>query len=100
MTKPFRSRRYLDLAEGQSCIRCGADDGTVVAAHYCGQFQHRLGKGMGQKCADVVSAHLCGKCHADFDQYRMGSSDARDAEFLALCWDTLLRNIRNGSVVL
>lgn len=96
----LRSRKYLDLAEGQPCIRCGRNDGTVVAAHYCGPFQHRLGKGMGTKVADVVSAHLCAACHVAFDSYKAGNTDARDAEFLALCWDTLLRNIRNGSVVL
>jgi len=72
----------------------------VVAAHYCGQYQHRLGKGMGQKAHDFASAHLCGACHSHFDGYKGGSDDARDAEFLALCLDTLARNLRSGDAVL
>ena len=26
----FRSRKLLDYAKGQTCVACGADDGTIV----------------------------------------------------------------------
>ena len=39
----------------------------MVAAHYTGLRQHRLGKGRGIKCSDIFTAHLCSKCHAEFD---------------------------------
>lgn len=97
--KPHRSRKYLDLAEGQSCIRCGAHDGTVVSAHYCGRYQHRLGRGAGQKAHDFCSAHLCGRCHTEFDTYAAGNDDARAAEFMLLILETLARNIRRGVLV-
>ena len=95
-----RSRKYLDLAEGQACVKCGINDGTVVSAHYSGLYGHRLGRGGSMKAHDFCSAHLCGKCHREFDSYAAGNDDARAAEFMLLILETLARNLRNGSVVL
>jgi len=44
-----RSRKYLNAAEGQSCVNCGVNDGTVMAAHYQGMRSHAYGKGRGIK---------------------------------------------------
>ena len=45
-----------ELARGQSCIRCGADDGTVVLAHYTGVRREAFGGGFGKKVHDAVVA--------------------------------------------
>ena len=60
--KPVRSRKLLDAAENERCIRCGCQDGTVVAAHYQGFGSNRLGKGRGQKPDDTATAELCSWC--------------------------------------
>ena len=59
--------KLLAAAKGQACVCCGAKDGTVVAAHYTGFRQHRLGKGKGIKCHDFCVAFLCAKCHSLYD---------------------------------
>lgn len=60
----IRARKLLDHANGACCQNCGAQDGTVVAAH--ANRQH-LGKGVGFKAMDIFSAHLCCRCHAWLD---------------------------------
>lgn len=50
---------------------CGIEDGTVVAAH------RNEGKGMGLKVSDALVAALCHKCHAELDQGKELSRDAR-----------------------
>lgn len=47
-----------------SCQHCGADDGTVVAAHTNWQG----GKGKGIKADDNLIASLCHDCHMEIDQ--------------------------------
>lgn len=93
---PYRNRRLLDAAEGESCIRCNTNDGTVVAAHYSGMGAHQLGKGMGQKADDHCTAHLCARCHAEMDSYAEGNGDARAAEFLLLILKTQRRLLDKG----
>ena len=44
---------------------CGAQDGTVVAAH---SNQLRDGKGRGLKAHDYRIAALCYRCHMNLDQ--------------------------------
>ena len=46
-------------------MHCGAQDGTVVAAH---SNQLRDGKGRGLKAHDYRIAALCYRCHSDLDQ--------------------------------
>ena len=71
----FRSRKLLDLAEGRACVMCGAEDGTIVAAH-SNMIEH--GKGRGFKAHDGMSAWLCYRCHTHYDQGGMPKSEARD----------------------
>ena len=61
----YRSRKLLDAARELPCQHCGAQDGTVVAAH---SNQLRDGKGRGLKAHDYRIASLCYKCHAELDQ--------------------------------
>ena len=46
------------------CQRCGAQDGTVVAAH---SNQLRDGRGVGHKTHDYRIAALCYRCHNEID---------------------------------
>jgi len=93
---PYRNRRILDAAKGETCVRCGANDETVVAAHYSGMGAHRLGKGMGQKADDHCVAWLCIACHQEMDSYSEGNGDARAAEFLMLILETQRRLLDRG----
>ncbi len=61
----FRSPILLRQARDQSCVHCGADDGTIVAAH-SNMPEH--GKGQSIKANDCFIAHLCGNCHRWLDQ--------------------------------
>ena len=96
--KPYRNRKLLDAAKGQSCIRCGADDGTIVAAHYSGLYSDQLGKGAGQKAWDLFVAFLCRDCHATFDSYKDGNDDARAAKFMLLILKTQMRLLDMGVI--
>jgi hypothetical protein len=61
----IRSPALLRLARDQSCTNCGADDGTIVAAH---SNWMRHGKGKSIKAHDIFHAHLCFRCHGFLDQ--------------------------------
>ena len=61
----LRVPALLRLARDQACANCGAQDGTVVAAH-SNHVDH--GKGWAIKANDCFTAHLCWKCHAWLDQ--------------------------------
>lgn len=68
----YRSPKLLVAVREAPCMRCGAQDGTVVAAH---SNQLRDGKGRGIKAHDYRIAALCFRCHAEIDQ---GSSMSKD----------------------
>lgn len=59
-----RSKRLLEVARYIPCQHCGADDGTVVAAH----TNWGGGKGRGIKADDNLIASLCFTCHSKLDQ--------------------------------
>ncbi len=63
--KYLRSKAILKACRELPCQLCGADDGTVVAAH-SNQAIH--GKGRGIKASDQYVAALCFKCHHEIDQ--------------------------------
>jgi len=96
--KPYRNKKLLNASRGRSCTKCGADDGTIVRAHYQGIGSYRLGKGKGQKPHDFASADLCMVCHSEFDQYETGNNTDRGWEFLLLCMETLARDFRQGII--
>lgn len=54
-------------AQGQSCVRCGVDNGTTVLAHIGGPRAHLYGRGMGHKGHDAIAAWLCRDCHEWMD---------------------------------
>jgi hypothetical protein len=59
-----RSKKLLENARLIPCQQCGADDGTVVAAH----TNWGGGKGRGIKADDNLIASLCFDCHSQLDQ--------------------------------
>jgi len=97
--KPYRNPKILRYAQDYPCIRCGRDDGTVVAAHYSGLFSNLLGKGMGQKPHDHCVAHLCRDCHIDYDAYTKGNNEGRAINFLMDILLTLERLLRDGRLI-
>lgn len=102
--KRFESRWLLDQAKDQPCVRCGADDKTIVPAHYHGMYAHLFGKGGSIKADDFMVAHLCHACHVLFDSTELDKSpwetDAeREMELLVCICRTIRRLVFQGSVV-
>jgi len=96
----------LDAAKFQSCVNCGAWDGTVVAAPYTGMRSHWLGKGTGHKVHDLCVADLGARCHQIFDLH-LGGSERKDSfdkkidlseQFLFLVIKTLLRRVEQDVI--
>ena len=71
----YRNKKLLEVVRNSPCQLCGAQDGTVVAAH---SNQLRDGKGRSIKAHDYRIAALCYTCHADIDQGRMSREDKQD----------------------
>lgn len=99
----LRSRKLLDYAEGQSCVMCGADDGTIVCAH-SNLGEHGKGKKTGSgagslKASDICTAHLCFRCHADYDQGKTMTREQRRDFILTAIVRTVMRLLDQGRVV-
>jgi hypothetical protein len=60
----YRNKVLTQSAKNESCVSCGADDGTIVWAH---SNSSRHGKGMGIKAHDLFGAYLCHQCHTMYD---------------------------------
>ena len=66
--KTFRSARLREVinalgANGDlECMECGANDGTIVAAHT------NQGKGLAIKAPDSHLLAICARCHSRLDQ--------------------------------
>ena len=103
----IRSTKYLRGAKGQGCINCGANNGTIVAAHYTGLRSSIFGKGTGCKPHDVCVADLCRKCHETFDKNMAGHGPTKywkkiDAseQFMYCVVQTFIRRLRQGIITL
>lgn len=68
----WRSKKLTQSAKHESCVSCGADDGTIVWAH---SNQQTHGKGMGIKAHDLFGAYLCQRCHDAYDGRSDGAID-------------------------
>ena len=60
----YRNDKLLEAVREFPCQHCGAQDGTVVAAH---SNQQRDGKGTSIKAHDYRIAALCYRCHHELD---------------------------------
>ena len=83
-----RSRRLLNMAKDQPCVACGAQDGTIVAAH-SNLLEH--GKGAGHKAHDCMSAWLCHRCHSEYDQGKSMTKDEKREFILTMICRTNIR---------
>lgn len=79
----YRNEKLLKACRSIECVNCGADDGTIVAAH------QNEGKGMGLKAPDSRVMSLCFRCHSEYDQ---GRSMTRD-EKRAFAWEMMARTL-------
>ena len=70
----YRNQKLLEIVREAPCQTCGAQDGTVVAAH---SNQLRDGKGRSIKAHDYRIAALCYSCHAQLDQGSKMSKEDR-----------------------
>ena len=70
----YRNQKLLEAVREAPCQLCGAEDGTVVAAH---SNQLRDGKGRSIKAHDYRIAALCYSCHAQLDQGSKMSKEDR-----------------------
>lgn len=70
----YRNKKLLEVVRDSPCQLCGAEDGTVVAAH---SNQLRDGKGRSIKAHDYRIAALCYTCHAELDQGSKMSKEDR-----------------------
>lgn len=69
-----RSKKLLEACRQLSCQHCGAQDGTVVAAHSNSAVH---GKGRGIKASDQYVASLCHLCHHQLDAGFLWSREQR-----------------------
>lgn len=84
---PVRSSALREACRAIPCQVCGADDGTVCAAHSNWQ-EH--GKAGALKAGDANCAGLCWRCHADLDQGSRLSYEQRRAMWYR-AWDRTVR---------
>lgn len=92
----YRNRKLLDLANGAPCMSCGAQDGTVVAAH---ANWSDFGKGMSHKASDAAIAYLCCRCHTEIDQGASLSKAERRAKWVEASVKTWVWLAESGKVV-
>lgn len=87
----YRSERWLRAVRSlEYCVRCGAYG--VQAAHI------NLGKGMGKKVDDCLTAALCPQCHHEIDNGKSLSRDERRELLRQAALDTLVQLARMGLI--
>lgn len=75
-----RSKKLLEACREIPCQHCGAQDGTVCAAH-SNWAEH--GKGKSIKASDIFVASLCAICHHQLDQGFLWTREQRKAIWIA-----------------
>lgn len=93
----YRNRKLLDLANGAPCMSCGAQDGTVIAAH---ANWSDFGKGMSHKASDAAIAFMCRTCHAEIDQGARLTKAERRSKWVEAAVKTWVWLVETGRVVL
>ena len=89
--RAYRSEPWLKAVRSiECCVLCGAF-GTMAA--------HRnVGKGIGIKADDCVTAALCANCHHEIDNGKTMTQEQRRAEIdRAICL-TIIQLARNGLI--
>jgi hypothetical protein len=91
----WRSEKLLIAVRQLPCQWCGAEDGTVCAAH---SNQLRDGKGRSLKAADYRIAALCHTCHAEIDQGKTMNKEERQTRWELAHRATIAALFENGIV--
>jgi cytochrome c553 len=89
----FRSPKLLILCRELECQMCGAEDGSVAAAH---SNQLSDGKGRSLKASDARIAALCFRCHTNIDQGKDLSREERREKWLAAHISTIRALLERG----
>jgi erythromycin esterase-like protein len=90
----WRSKKLTQSAKHESCVACGADDGTIVWAH---SNHTKHDKGMGIKAHDLFGAYLCHRCHDMYDNVSFGGSNEVRYQWFKEQWEaSMLRACRKG----
>jgi hypothetical protein len=90
----YRNKKLLEKMRELPCASCGADDGTVVAAHA------NINKGMGMKVSDALVASLCYTCHNTLDNGKNLSREERREMWNRCYIKTMQYAIENGILVI
>lgn len=88
----IRSPKLLKAAREIPCQSCGADNGTVVAAH----TNWGGGRGRSVKADDNLIASLCYTCHAELDQGRLLSKEQRKQLWVVAHYKTVRKLVLLG----
>lgn len=91
----YRNKKLTELARDESCIDCGADDGTIVWAH---ANLLEFGKGRSLKCSDAAGMLLCYRCHTELDQGCTMSKEERRNYQLEMIAKTLVYLLEKGNI--
>ena len=90
----MRDSKRLAAIRKLPCIRCGNPHSQ--AAH---SNSAKHGKGRGINSSDQFTIPLCFKCHAAFDQYKLGNREQSEAMFEKWLIKTeLMMNIKDRDV--
>lgn len=93
----YRNKKLLEACRKLPCQLCGADDGTVCAAHSNQQIH---GKGTGIKASDAMVAALCAACHFAIDNGKTFGKDERKDYWNRAHQNTMRTMIETGVLVL
>ncbi len=86
-----RSQAWLKAVASLPCQQCGIE-GQTQAAH------RNMGKGMGVKVDDALTAALCQDCHREIDQGKDLSRDERRSRLDAAILRTIVQLARLGLI--
>lgn len=85
--------------EGHGCLICGKP--VAGNAHYTGMLQMLFGKGIAEKCHNLLVALLCDECHKMFDSIAHGRKSLEAShEFMKCILLSLIRRYEAGEIII
>ncbi len=93
----YRNSKLRESARHESCVMCGANDGTICWAHAnMGEF----GKGGAIKASDAAGGYLCHRCHSALDQGNTMLREEKRQFTFEMIARTYIRLMEQGRLVL
>lgn len=90
----YRNKKLLEKMRELPCAVCGAENGTVIAAH------RNEGKGMGLKVSDALVTPMCFVCHTNLDHGKHMSREERREQWNLAYINNIKYMIENGHLKL